>query len=119
MASAASSAVLATSAASPSQGYICYGNWKELCSLGDIEDIPPVNSTVKTTNIKRDRDAGKKEKNGSLTVEAPVSTGVYNGTLPITGSTVTVSTTTQMPSLSSSFPLPVPSQTDCSSNYEW
>lgn len=104
---------MANSALSSSQGYICYGNWKELCSLGDTEDVLPKNST-------RGKGANKRKRNGDLTVDGPLSTGMYyNSTLPFANSTAAAPSTTLLPSLSSSFPLPIPSQTDCNFSYEW
>ncbi|CAK7222495.1 hypothetical protein SEUCBS140593_004918 [Sporothrix eucalyptigena] len=116
-ASTTTASALPTSPTS-SQGYICYGNWKDLCNLGNVEDELPKN--VSKRDIREKRTDKKRQKYESLTMGASVSAAVNNvTTVSPSPSTSVAPTTTLFPSLASSFPLPVPSQTDCSSNYEW
>ena len=141
-----SSSLTSTSVpSSSSSGYICYGNWKELCSLGEVE-LPENNQAAeRRDSFSADDNSGTdahlnergsaREKDvrrpqvrrviiedsalSDLTVEATSSSAwpANSSTPSTTASSALV--TTLLPTLGLSFPLPVPSQTDCSSDYVW
>ena len=99
-------------------GYICFGNWQKLCSgkVGGSKDTSGRNNTA----WKRARKSGHAEKREKRARIVQRMVASANGTTTSTSTQSTESptmTTSMLPTLDTSFPLPVPSQTDCNFDY--